>query len=52
VPLARRTMEEIRTMYCDVDRPENVILDVHEGAHEIDLPALVYFLDKHLGRPQ
>ncbi len=50
VPLARQTMEEIRTIYDDMDRPENVALDVHEGAHEIDLPALVYFLDKHLAR--
>ena len=42
-------MEEIRTIYDDMKRPENVVLDVHEGAHEIDLPALVYFLEKHLG---
>ncbi len=48
VPLARQTMEEIRPIYRDMKRPENVVLDVHEGAHEVDLPALVYFLDKHL----
>lgn len=48
VPLARRTMEEIRTIYGDLGRPENMTLDVHSGAHEIDLPGLLYFFDKHL----
>ena len=48
VPLARRAMEEIRTIYKDMERPENVILDVHGGGHVIDLPGLVYFFDKHL----
>jgi hypothetical protein len=48
VPLARRAMEEIKTMYQDSDRPENVILDVHEGGHVIDLPGLIYFFEKHL----
>jgi len=48
VPLARRAMEEIRTIYKDLDRPENVILDVHGGGHVIDLPGLIYFFDKHL----
>jgi hypothetical protein len=48
VPLARQAMEEIRTIYKDMERPENVILDVHEGGHVIDLPGLIYFFDKHL----
>ena len=48
VPLARQAMEEIRTIYRDMDRPENVTLDVHDEGHVIDLPALLYFLDKHL----
>ena len=30
VPLARQAMEEIRIIYKDLGRPENVILDVHE----------------------
>jgi hypothetical protein len=29
-------------------RPENVVLDVHHEGHVIDLPGLLYFLDKHL----
>jgi hypothetical protein len=48
VPLARQAMEEVRLAYCDLERPENAVLDVHGGGHEIDLPALLYFLDKHL----
>jgi dienelactone hydrolase len=50
VPLARRAMEEIRMAYRDRGRPESVVLDVHEEGHVIDLPALLYFLDKHLRR--
>ncbi len=48
VPLARRAMEEIRTIYKDFDRPENVVLDIHEGGHVIDLPGLIYFFEKNL----
>ena len=48
VPLARRAMEEIRMIYKDLDRPENVILDVHGEGHVIDLPGLIYFFEKHL----
>ncbi len=48
VPLARQAMEEVRTIYRDMDRPEKVVLDVHREGHMIDLPGLLYFLDKHL----
>lgn len=48
VPLARQTMEEVRMIYRDLDRPENVILNVHEEGHVIDLPGLIYFFEKHL----
>jgi hypothetical protein len=48
VPLARQAMEEVRTIYRNMDRPENVVLDVHREGHVIDLPGLLYFLDKHL----
>ncbi|MHC4168404.1 MAG: hypothetical protein ACYSWQ_15740 [Planctomycetota bacterium] len=37
-------------IYKDLETPENVVLDVHEGGHVIDLPGLVYFFDKHLYR--
>ncbi|MHC4425247.1 MAG: dienelactone hydrolase family protein [Planctomycetota bacterium] len=48
VPLARRAMEEIRAIYKDLGKPENVVLDVHEEGHVIDLPGLLYFFEKHL----
>jgi len=48
VPLARQAMEQVRAIYRDMDRPENVGLNVHEGGHVIDMPALLYFFDKHL----
>jgi len=48
VPLARRAMEEVRMIYNDLGRPENVVLDIHEGGHVIDLPGLVSFSEKHL----
>jgi hypothetical protein len=48
VPLARRAMEEIRMIYRDLSWPENIILDVHDGGHVIDLPGLIYFFEKHL----
>jgi dienelactone hydrolase len=51
VPRARKAAEEIRTIYVDFDRPENLILDVHPGGHEIDLAALLYFFQKHLHHP-
>jgi hypothetical protein len=49
VPIAREAMKEIEVIYRDFGKPENVELDVHEGGHEIDLPALVSFFEKHLG---
>ena len=48
VPLARQAMEEIRVIYRDLARPENVVLDVHREGHVVDLPGLVYFFNKHL----
>ncbi|MBN2312704.1 MAG: acetylxylan esterase [Sedimentisphaerales bacterium] len=48
VPLARQAMEDVRLIYKNLDRPENVILDVHDEGHVIDLTGLVYFFEKHL----
>jgi hypothetical protein len=50
VPLARQAMEEVRMIYKDMGKPENVMLDVHDEGHVIDLPGLVYFFEKHLYR--
>jgi hypothetical protein len=41
VPLARHAMGEIQGIYKDLGRPENATLAVHEGSHEILLPALL-----------
>jgi len=48
VPLAREAMMEVRAIYDDMGKPENVTLDVHDEGHVIDLPALLCFMDKHL----
>ncbi len=48
VPLARQAMQEIGPIYGDLGQPENVTLDVHDGGHVIDLPGLLYFIEKHL----
>lgn len=50
VPLARQAMEDVRLIYKDMDRPENVVLDVHGEGHVIDLPGLIYFFEKHLNQ--
>ena len=47
VPRARQAMEEVRLIYRDMNRPEDVALDVHDEGHVIDLPALMYFFEKH-----
>lgn len=43
VPIARKAMEEIKLIYADLEKPENVVLDVHEGGHVIHLPSLLDF---------
>jgi len=48
VPLARQALQEIQPIYNDMEKPENLMLDVHEGPHVIDLPGLLYFIEKHL----
>lgn len=48
VPLARHALREIRPIYADLGAPGNVALDVHDGAHEIDLPALLAFFEERL----
>ena len=48
VPLAREAFGEIQTIYADYKRPENLLLDVHAGEHEVDVPSLLYFFQKFL----
>lgn len=51
VPIARKAMAEIKPIYAELGKPDNVELHVHPGGHEIDLPALLLFLGKHLRLP-
>ena len=48
VPIARKALAEIKPIYADLGKPDRVELDVHEGGHEIHLPALLAFFKKHL----
>jgi hypothetical protein len=48
--LAEKAMAEIRPIYASFKKPGNALLDIHDGGHEIDLPALLAFFDKHLKR--
>ncbi len=49
--LAAGAMDEIRVIYGDLGGLRNVELDVHDGAHEIDLPNLLAFFRRHLRAP-
>lgn len=46
--LAEKAMADIRPIYASFNQSARVTLDIHVGAHEIDLPALLAFFDKHL----
>jgi len=48
VPLAEKAMKEIRLIYEDLGRAENVDLEVHDGAHEIALEPLIELFSTHL----
>jgi hypothetical protein len=52
VPLARQAMKEIKLIYTDFKHPENLALVAHRGGHDVDLPSLLAFFDKHLARPK
>ncbi len=48
--IAREAMKEIHVAYSDMGKPQNIQLHVHEGAHEISLPNLLGFFERHLGK--
>jgi len=48
--IAQKAMTEIQVIYADTGKPHDVALLVHDGGHEIDLPSLLEFFDKHLMR--
>ena len=46
--LAKKALSEIRPAYAAFGKADNATLDVHDGAHEIDLPAILAFFKKNL----
>jgi len=50
VAIAREAIKEIKLIYTDFKQPENLAFVAHKHGHEIDLPSLLAFFDKHLGR--
>ncbi len=46
--LAKKALAEIRPAYAAFGKAENVGLDIHDGAHEVDLPAILAFFNKNL----
>jgi len=47
VPLAQQAMAEIQVIYNDFANPAKVNLLIHAGGHEIDLPGLLGFFERH-----
>ena len=45
VELAEQAMAQLRPIYEDLGAPDHVTLDIHEGAHEINVPGLLEFAD-------
>ena len=52
VPLARKALAEIKPIYEVLGAPEHLEFLAHEGGHVIELPSLLAFLGKHLGREE
>ena len=50
VPIAREAMKDIKLTYADFKRQENLAFIAHEGGHQLHLPSLLTFFEKHLGR--
>ncbi|MDD4870030.1 MAG: hypothetical protein PHR77_05670, partial [Kiritimatiellae bacterium] len=48
--LAQKAMNEIRPVYALFGKSNSLSLDIHDGGHEVDLPALLAFFDRCLKR--
>jgi len=48
VPIARKALKEIAPIYTDFEASNNLDFVPHEGGHEIDVPSMMSFFDKHL----
>jgi hypothetical protein len=47
--LAAVAFGQVAPIFEAADRPEAAVLYLHDGGHEIDLPALIAFFDQHIG---
>ena len=50
VPIAREALKDIKIIYRNFGQPEKLSFVAHSGGHEIDLPSLLTFFEKHLIR--
>ena len=48
VAIAREALKEIKLIYTDFKQPDNLAFVAHKRGHDIDLPSLLAFFDKHL----
>lgn len=51
VPIAREALHDIRPIYADFGKPENLQFLAHPGGHIIEVPSLRIFFEKHLQGP-
>ena len=48
VPIAKEALKEISPIYSDLEAPNNLDFVPHKGGHEIDVPSMLSFFEKHL----
>jgi len=48
VPIAREALKDIQVIYKDFGQAEKLSFVAHPGGHEIHLPSLLTFFEKHL----
>ncbi len=48
VPIARQALKEINPIYSDFNASSNLDFVPHKGGHEIDVPSMFNFFEKHL----
>ena len=48
VPIAREALKEISPIYSDLEATNNLDFVPHKGGHEIDVPSMLGFFEKHL----
>ena len=48
VPIAKEALKEISPIYSDLEAANNLDFVPHKGGHEIDVPSMLSFFEKHL----